>query len=386
VCDQRPGRNILIGANEMHDVTIKKAKPGTTTWDDEVKGLHLRAFAERKSFYLYFRTKAGKERKPKLGDYGVLSLADARRIARDLLRVVAEGKDPLIEREKEKQAPTMQELWERYERDHLPTKKESSRRNDEGLWRLYLAPKLAEKKVSAIGSNDIYSIHKALAEKKATANRVVALASKMLSLAEVWQYRPVNTNPCGVVARNPENKRKRYMKGAEPARIAEELQKEADANPDSVAFIYLLILSGARKSEIAAARWDWLKGNVLELPDSKTGAKSVYLPAQAMTVVDRLRTKNRGTICGMKDPKKLWGKVRTAAGCPDLRMHDLRHSFASAAIKAGLTLAQIGELLGHSSTQTTKRYAHLMEEVAHDSVTKTADVIERMMQRPTVDA
>jgi integrase len=365
----------------MRDVTIKNAKPGTTTWDDDVKGLHLRAFDGRKSFYLYFRTKAGKERKPKLGDYGILTLADARRIARDMLRIVAEGKDPLIEREKLKQAPTMLELWERYERDHLPTKKASSQRNDEGLWRLYLAPKLAEKKVSDVGSNDIYSVHKALADKPATANRVVALASKMLSLAEVWQYRPVNTNPCGVVARNPENKRKRYMKGEEPARIAEELQKHADDNPDSVAFIYLLILSGARKSEIAAARWEWLKGNVLELPDSKTGEKSVYLPPQAMEVIDRLRGRKRPTICGIADPKKFWGKVRTAAGCPDLRMHDLRHSFASAAIKAGLTLAQIGELLGHSSTQTTKRYAHLMEEVANDSVTKTADVIERMMQR-----
>jgi integrase len=365
----------------MRDVTIKAAKPGATIWDDDVKGLHLRAFDGRKSFYLYFRTKAGKERKPKLGDYGILTLADARRMARDMLRMVAEGKDPLIEREKEKQAPTMLELWERYERDHLPTKKPSSARNDKGLWRLYLAPKLAEKKVSDIGSNDVYSIHRALADKPHTANRVVALASKMLSLAEVWQYRPVNSNPCGVVARNPEAKRKRYMKGEEPARIAEELQKRAADNPDSVAFIYLLILSGARKSEIAAARWDWLKGNVLELPDSKTGEKSVYLPPQAMEVIDRLRGRKRATICGIADPKKFWGQVRTAAGCPDLRMHDLRHSFASAAIKAGLTLAQIGELLGHSSTQTTKRYAHLMEEVAQAGVTATADVIERMMQR-----
>lgn len=364
----------------MRDVTIKNAKPGTTTWDDDVKGLHLRAFAGSKSFYLYFRTKAGKERKPKLGDYGILTLADARRIARDMLRIVAEGKDPLIEREKLKQAPTMQELWERYERDHLPSKKESSRRNDKGLWRLYLAPVLGEKKVSDVGSNDVYSIHKSLSGKPATANRVVALASKMLSLAEVWQYRPVNSNPCGVVARNPENKRKRYMKGEEPARIAEELQKHVDDSPDSVAFIYLLILSGARKSEIANAKWAWLKGNVLELPDSKTGAKSVYLPPQAMAVIERL-PRRRETIVGIADPKKFWGKVRTAAGCPDLRMHDLRHSFASAAIKAGLTLAQIGELLGHSSTQTTKRYAHLMEEVAHDSVSRTADVIEQMMQR-----
>jgi len=147
-----------------------------------------------------------------------------------------------------------------------------------------------------------------------------------------------------------------------------------------VAFIYLLILSGARKGEIAAARPEWLDGDVLRLPDSKTGEKPVYLPPAAMAVIARLPRTRSGTLTGILDPKKFWEGIRTRAGCPDLRMHDLRHTFASAAISAGLTLAQIGELLGHSSTQTTQRYAHLIEEAAHTAAAQTADVMVARMQ------
>lgn len=366
----------------MHDTTIKNAKPGSTVWDDQVKGLHLRAFAGRKSFYCYFRTRAGKERKPKLGDYGILSLAKAREMAREMLVTVAEGRDPLIEREKVKQAPTVATLWERYATDHLPKKKVASQRNDRWAWEAHIKPALGEHKVADIDSDHLYRLHKAISqEAPIAANRVIALVSKMLNLAELWKHRPLNSNPCRLIQRNRETARRRYMKGEEAAKLAEILHREEATNPESVAFLYLLILSGARKGEIAAARWENLDGNVLRLPDSKTGARPVYLPTHVMPVLDRL-PRGTGTITGIADPKKFWGRVRQEAGCPDLNMHDLRHSFASAALKAGLSLAQIGELLGHSSTQTTKRYAHLMEEVAQASVEATADVIERMMRRP----
>lgn len=369
---------------EVHNANITNAKPGTTLWDDQVKGLQLRAFEGRKSFYLYFRTKAGKERKPKLGDYGVLTLAKARELARGMLVIVAEGKDPLIEREKIKQAPTMADLWERYERDYLPGKKATSQRNDRWAWRSHIKPVLGGTKAADVDSDHLYRLHRAISiEAPITANRVMALVSKMLNLSELWKYRPLHSNPCKLIRRNAETARKRYMTGEEVAKIAEILQREEAENPASVAFLYLLILSGARKGEIANARWRELDGNVLRLPDSKTGARPVYLPSHVMPVLERL-PRSTGTITGIQDPKKFWGKVRKEAGCPDLHMHDLRHSFASAALKAGLSLAQIGELLGHKSTQTTKRYAHLMEEVAQASVEATADVIERMMRAPAV--
>lgn len=361
----------------MHDITIKRAKPGDILHDDEVKGLQLRAFDNRKSFYLYFRTKMRVERRPKLGDYPTISLAKAREIARGMLVAVAEGRDPVVEREKKIQAPTVAELWAEY--DEACASKKKSYKEDKRQWTTYLEPKLAKKKVAEVDFDDMQRLHQGV-KKRVQANRVIALASSMFTFAEKRRMRPVGSNPCKFVERHKETPRKRYMSGDEPVRIAEVLKAEEAENPDSVAFIYLLIMSGARKSEIGGAKWEWLDGQVLRLPDSKTGSRDVYLPAQVMDVLDRL-PRDRKTICGIRHPDKFWRSVRAKAGCPDLRIHDLRHTFASAALKAGLSLAQIGELLGHSNASTTKRYAHLMEEAAHASVAKTADMLEGMMKQ-----
>jgi integrase len=364
----------------MHDITIKQAEPGTTLYDDQVKGLQLRAFKDRKSFYLYFRTKLKVERRPKIGDYPTITLAKARELARAMLNTVAEGKDPVVEREKARQAPTMVELWTAYYRDEAS--KNKSHLEDQRRWKLYLEPKLAKKRVADVDLDDLAKIHAGLKAKPYMANRVLALASTMLNYAEGprCKYRPVGSNPCKHIERYPEPKRKRYMAGDEPVRIAEILKRESVQFPASVAFIYVLIMSGARKDEVGTAKLEWLDGSVLRLPDSKTGARSVYLPQQVMDVLATLPP-GRKTLTGIRSPRKFWERIRIEAGCPDLRLHDLRHTFASAALKAGLSLAQIGELLGHASTQTTKRYAHLMEEAAHASVAKTADVMESMMAK-----
>jgi integrase len=152
--------------------------------------------------------------------------------------------------------------------------------------------------------------------------------------------------------------------------------------PESVAFIYLLVLSGARPEEIARARPEWVRslpiGGRLDLPDSKTGAKPVYLPPQVMDLLARLPKGD--TLTGIRSPKALWEIIRVEAGCPDLRLYDLRHTFASAALQAGYTLEQIGELLGHKNTQTTKRYAHLIDGHAQRAAADTANVLEGMMR------
>ena len=120
---------------------------------------------------------------------------------------------------------------------------------------------------------------------------------------------------------------------------------------------------------------------VLQEQSTTAWSRSKVLPPQALEVLARL-PRTSDTITGIQSPKKLWERVRRDAGCPDLRMHDLRHSFASAALAAGLSLSQIGELLGHKSTQTTKRYAHLVEEVATAAATAAADRIASTMRRP----
>lgn len=341
--------------------------------DAAIKGLHTRG----RKFYLYFRTKNGIERRPKLGEYPTMTVAQARDVAKAMLLKVAMGEDPVAERLAVRAAPTLAEAIVQFDDEHLARRKsgiEVRRMFDKAIPRDLLL-----KKVAAIEYADIHRLH--LSKKKApyAANRLVANLSVLFNKCERWGYRPKDSNPCEGIERFPERKRKRYMSAAEARNVADQLDARAKSDPASVAFIYLLILTGARRGEVGAARWSWLDGNVLRLPDSKTGEKPVFLPPPAMAVLDDL-PRTHGTITGIKSPRKLWESVRAAAGCPDLRLHDLRHSFASAALDAGYSLAQIGELLGHASTQTTKRYAHLMDTTAHSAAANIAAVVTGRMK------
>ena len=368
---------------DLNEKAIKAAQPGDVLRDATVKGLHLRVFHDSRSFYLYFRTKAGQQRKPKLGEYGAITLTQARKVAQEMLAEVAAGRDPSQAREDARAELTLDGLWASYKAKHAAKKKSGDQ--DEARYMRVLSPKWGGRKISAISFGDVEALIETIGEvHPIAANRTLALLSTMFGFARK-KLKWTGANPCVGVDRFPETKRRRYLQGEEAGKLAEILDRESKANPASVAFLYLLILTGARKGEIAGCKWDWLKGNILELPDSKTGAKAVYLPPQALDVLAAL-PRTSGTITGIQSPKKLWERVRAEAGCPDLRMHDLRHSFASAALAAGLSLSQIGELLGHKSTQTTKRYAHLVEDVATAAATLTADRIMAGMKKAPASA
>lgn len=363
--------------NVLSDAAIKAALPGDVLKDRTIRGLQLRVFPESRSFYLYYRTKAGVQRRPKLGEYGAITLAQARKVAQEMLAEVAAGRDPSLARAEARAEPDFQKLWGEFRKLKGAAKKSAD--EDERIWERYLKPRFATKKLSHVKYGDVADMMQAMKATPYQANRCLSLLSTMCNFA-VKRLEWLARNPCQGVVKFKEEKRKRYMRGDEAHKIAELMDAEAKENPASIAFLYLLILTGARVSEIANAQWDWVDGNVLHLPDSKTGAKSVYLPQAALDVLDKL-PRTSGTITGIKSPKKLWGKIRTNASCADLRMHDLRHSFASAAISAGLTLAQIGELLGHKSVQTTQRYAHLIDEAAANAASTTADVIMLAMKK-----
>lgn len=359
---------------------LAKAKPGDVLRDADVHGLHARVSTHGASFMLYYRTREGRERRPKLGSASQISLAQARTIAKVILLKVANGEDPAGDVQAARVAPTVADLADRFVKEHasgLKSCDEVQRCID-----VDLLPVWKSRKVASITNDDVAALRKKMANRPIHFNRIRALVSKMFNLAETWRMRPRGSNPVTGVPRYPERKRRRYMTADEARSIAAILDREEADNPASVAFLRLLILTGARRGEIAAARWDWLDGDVIRAPDSKTGAREIYLSAAAAAVVAGL-PRTSGTITGILSPKKLWNRIRTEAGCPDLRMHDLRHSFASVALSLGLTLGQIGELLGHKSTQTTMRYAHLIEEHKRVAVARTSDAITlRMLPEP----
>lgn len=360
---------------------IKAAKVGDVIYDDLVKGLHLRCFDKKKSFYLYFRTKDGKERRPRIGDWPTVAISDARKAAKEMLLEVALGKDPIAERKSLREAPSCLAAWLRYSQEHLPTKKTGEQ--DQDRWDCCVPDKFKHLRVMDVTFDDVNAVHQKLAKTPYQANRTLALISVLLNFCETWGYRPIGSNPCKRVKRFKEQKRRRYMTAEEATRISMQLHAKRKSDPASVAFIYLLILTGARCGEIASAKWSQLIDNKLVLQEHKTDSQGhdrvIHLPAVAMEIIDQLPRTN-STITGILTPKKLWHTIRKNAGCTDLRLHDLRHSFASVAVSAGYTLAQIGELLGHSSPQTTARYAHLMEEAAASAAQDVADQISIRMK------
>lgn len=366
---------------------LAAAKPGDVLRDSVVQGLHVRATSSgRKSFYLFYRAPDGTQRRPKIGGHPALTLGQARNAAREILAAVAAGRDPVVLNREARRSPTVAELCARYlqhiEEDPRARKKPRSVREDRRLISRHVLPAFGSRKVRSIEREDIEGLHGAMGGTPYQANRALALLSRLFTLAEKWRYRAPGANPCRHVDRYTERKRRRYVTRDEAPRIASALKRYEATHPRAVAFVYLLMLTGARPDEIARARWEWVEragaGGVLRLPDSKVGPRAIYLSPHVMALLERT-PRTSDTLTGIKSPKSLWRKIRAETGIEDLRLYDLRHHFASVALAAGYSLAQIGELLGHASTQTTARYAHLIEDKAHEAASNTAARVEQML-------
>lgn len=342
-------------------------------WDSEISGFLCKITpAGKKSYFLYYRTQDRRQRRPKIGDHGVMTCEQARSIAQRWLLEVSQGNDPSADKQDLRQMPTLKELADQYMKEHAPRKKASSQKEDLRLWQQHILPTLGSLKVSSIERSDIAKLHHSLQSLPISANRVLSLLSKALNLAELWGYRPNHSNPCLHIKKYTEQKRERFLSQDEIARLMSILEEEEKNSPNIWALyaIRLLLITGCRLNEILTLKWEEVDFNnqCLRLSDSKTGKKLVYL---SMAAIDILKViphleGNPYVICGEKQGSHLinlqkpWRRIRTKTGLDDVRLHDLRHTFASIAASNGLSLPIIGALLGHKQTQTTARYAHLI--------------------------
>ncbi len=368
--------------------TLKAMQPGETKYDTVVSGLHARAFPNRVSFYLHYRSKDGKERRPKLDDWGNITLVQAREAARTLRAQIAGGLDPMLERAKVKASPTVDDLFAKVFDDVWKSKgiaKETQR-----SYARHIKPVIGSMHCVDVDYDHIVKIHRSMAKTPYQANRVLEMMTRMFNLAErPYKMLPYGANPCRGVDTFPEYKRRRYALPDEIAIIGPLMTEYAKIAPGSVAFIYLLMFSGARPSEISRATWAQLTrtevdGQVfgaLEIDQGKTGQLTVHLPPQAMAIMDKLpRVEGRSmTGSSAKAAADLWRRIRKDAGCPDLRMRDWRRTFASVGLSGGVNLSMVGELLNHSSTQTTKTYAKLLVGPAQVASEQTAAAIAKML-------
>ena len=247
-----------------------------------------------------------------------------------------------------------------------------------------IIPALGNHRVTEVTRADVAKIHHDLRHIPYDANRCLEIISKMFSLAEMWGLRPDGSNPRKHIKKYPEEKRERFLSPAELKRVGEvlrEMESEGIELASAIVATRLLILTGCRLDEIMTLQWEHvdIPGKALRLPDSKTGAKVVHLGQPAIELLEKIERveKNPWVIVGTKpgarltDLQPFWQRVRARAGLKDVRIHDLRHTFASTAVAAGQGLPMIGKLLGHTQVQTTARYAHL----AADPVKEAADQV-----------
>lgn len=348
-------------------------------WDSEVPGFGLRLRTNGRKVFVFQYFTRGRTRRVNIGDYGRVTAEAARERARTLKQRVQDGHDPASERDAARREEKMNALCERYLKQHSELhKKPSSQKDDRYLLNTYVLPALGSRQAVDITRADVTALHHSLSEKPYTANRLLAVLSKMMNLAESWGIRQDGTNPCRHVERYREQKRQRFLSAAELAELGKVLaavERERVEWHSVVPAIRLLIFTGARVSEILTLRWEWVdfERNCLNLPDSKTGAKVIHLNAPALKVLTEIepapkdadnphviRGGRKGTcLVNLKDP---WGRIRKRAKIPDVRVHDLRHSFAAVAAGVGSSLPIIGALLGHTQPQTTARYAHLADD------------------------
>lgn len=377
----------------LTNTAIDALQPGKEIKDDRVPGLSVRAHKSGKSFMLYYRTRGGIPRRPKLGDCASMTLADARDLAREWLRQVSSGGDPAKDFKTARGEPVMDDLWRSAEREHYcdgkAWDKEAKR-----LYAVHVKPKLGKTKVRDVAYADIDRLHKAFRDTPTLGNRILALLSKMLHLAERWDMRDLNSNPCSLVERFREKKRRRFASAVELGQISTVLDRYA-AHPDhlsGVAFLYLLLYSGARPTEIERATPAMLERHVktedgvavvygvLRIEDGKTGQRDVFMPAQAMAILDKLPAKRENLAGRPHMPRRLWRLVRKEVGCHDLWARDMRRTFATVGYSSGVDKKVMGNLLGHASPATTEIYAKLMEDPAHAAAAATATAIHQLVK------
>ena len=353
-----------------------QGKGGCYLWDTDIRGFGLRIYPSgRKSFVVTYHHR-GKQRFYTLGLFGVLTLHEARTEALETLALARKGEDPSGQRIAERRSPTMTDLADRHINEHATiNNKPRSVKRARQLWDRCVLPRLGKRRVSDIRRSDIAQLITDMSDTKAMANKVISLLSKAFNLAEVWGWRPEGTNPCRHIKRYKEESRERYLSASELQRLGETLvalEQEGKVLPQVIAAIRLLVLTGCRSAEILGLRWEEVdfERKCLELKDSKTGKRKVMLNTAALQVLDGLDrfVDNPHVIPGGKPGQHLsslqpvWNRVRVEADIADVRVHDLRHTFASIGVNSGQSLAVVGKLLGHTKILTTQRYAHLADD------------------------
>ena len=377
-------------ATKLSDTIVKRlpvpAKGYEITWDTQVAGFGARVTAAgARSFILNYRTRLGRARRFTIGTFPDWSTGAARDEARRLKTQIDRGGDPLGEIQAGRAAPTVADLCNRFIAEYLPRKRPSTQKSYRQQIAAEIRPALGRLKVSEVTFADVDGLHRKISKRAPyRANRVVALLSRMFAMAIKWRMR--SDNPCKGIERNTEHKRRRYLTADELIRLGKALDEYSDRQSANI--IGLLLLTGARRGEVLAARWaDFDAGFATwSKPGATTKQKTehaVPLNSAARELVVKIRRQVPANVAWVfpangshrRDVKDAWAALCRMAKINGVRVHDLRHTFASVLASAGHSLPMIGALLGHTTAQTTHRYAHLFDEPQRAATERASQII-----------
>lgn len=399
-------------------LVLPEAGSRTLLFDSEIAGFGVRVTPRARTFFVQYRAGTGRaapKRRLSLGQYGALTLEQARSLARAVLADVAKGQDPAANRNASKDAPTVSAFGVEYLQEVWSRRKETTAREYARLWAKHVVPSIGSRRLIDVLPADIARLHRAMRSTPYNANRVLAVLGSFFTYAERQGVRPKHTNPAHEIEPFKEESRERFLTPAEVARLGEALNRAEKkglpvpevlrkqkrgisasrrakltgrkrgpykrrkepvevqpANPFAVAAIRFLLLTGWREQEALTLRWSDLNldRGTATLPDTKTGRSQRVIGAPARLLLSQLPRVGRSPFVfpgaaperPLATLTRVWFAARHAAKLDDVRLHDLRHSFASVSASSGGSLLLIGKLLGHHDTSTTAKYAHLLDD------------------------
>lgn len=375
--------------------TFLKGKASRIIWDSELKGFGLRVTAGRVLSYVLDYRVSGRQHRYKIGRHPEWTLEAARRKAAELKPLIAFGYDPLEEKAKASGEPTVAILAKEYlERHCIPNNRPGTLRNNREMLQNIIVPKLGRLRLAALGTRDIETLTAELRATPYRSNRVLSLIRHMLNKAIDWGW--AEKNPARGIQRNPEDRRERWLSGEEMSAFTAALDNYGAENPSGANALRLLLLTGAREGEVLKADWSQfdLQRGLWTKPSAHTKEKKIEhvpLSEQALEVLRTMKPEGasgalfpgRGGACRVT-LRRAWVQTCKRAGLaraitlkgkrreitrykPALRIHDLRHNFASYLVSNGASLPIVGKLLGHTQVATTQRYAHLADAPLRDA-------------------
>ncbi|MCJ2077619.1 site-specific integrase [Methylobacterium sp. E-016] len=404
---------------------VESLKPGAseyTLWDSDLSGYGIRVRPNGAMSYIaVYRAGHGRKapvRKLTLCAVGKITPDEARSLARKALGSAAHGQDPAAEKAASCQSMTVSELAEAFLAEHVePKRKAKTVEGYRHAIRSHVVPEIGTVKADQLTRAAVTKLHLKLKDRPSAANYVLAVVGSMYGFGQRCGYVPEGHNPAERIDRYAEQSRERFLTSAELTRLGEAMREaetvglpwELDAHkpkskhaprvenrrtvfaPSAVAAVRLLLLTGCRLREILNLQWSYIdfERGMLFIPDSKTGRKPVVLNAASLAILGALPQDGLYVVPG-NDPKRprhdlqrIWSSLTRRAQLQGVRLHDLRHTFASVGAADGLGLPIVGKLLGHAQAATTARYAHLDNDPVRRASERISSKIQSALNQST---